>query len=122
MRDQYMRVADGFLVVYSITDKLSFDDMDRFIEQILAVKEVDQVPMVVIGNKCDLEVDRQVETYTGEKFAEKRKAAFLETSVKFGINIDEAFASIANDVVRMRTVCDFGQENKLERKKACVVC
>ena len=83
MRDHNLRISDGYLLIYSITNELSFDEVPNFMDQILRVKDADFVPTVIIGNKCDLEADRQVETKAGENLAEKYKAAFLETSAKF---------------------------------------
>ena len=60
MRDQYMRTGEGFLLVYSITNRSSFEEIGNFREQILRVKDAESVPMVLCGNKCDLEEDRQV--------------------------------------------------------------
>ena len=54
MRDQYMRTGEGFLCVYAITSRSSFDEISAFREQILRVKDEDHVPMVLVGNKCDL--------------------------------------------------------------------
>ena len=59
MRDQYMRTGQGFLIVYSIIARASFDEVSSFREQILRVKDADKVPMVICGNKVDLEADRQ---------------------------------------------------------------
>jgi GTPase SAR1 family protein len=57
---QYMRTGQGFLIVYSIISRSSFDEVNAFREQILRVKDADRVPMVICGNKVDLESDRQV--------------------------------------------------------------
>merc|ERR1712072_1429183 len=59
MRDQYMRTGQGFLCTYAITSRSSFDEITSFREQILRVKDEDKVPMVLVGNKCDLEEERQ---------------------------------------------------------------
>ena|SRR3990167_2914667 len=120
MRDQYMRSGEGFIVVYSITDKSSNEELVTYIEQILRVKDVDYIPMVIIGNKCDLESDRQVETQAGEIVAEIHKAAFFETSAKFGINIDEAIVALSKKIVQIRSIGN--AKNKSEKKKPCVVC
>ena len=56
MRDRYMRTGQGFLLVYSITSRQSFEELETFREQILRVKDADKVPMVVVGNKIDMEV------------------------------------------------------------------
>jgi GTPase KRas len=58
MRDQYMRTGQGFVMVYSITSRSSFDEINSFREQILRVKDKDYVPILLAGNKCDLERER----------------------------------------------------------------
>jgi len=60
MREQYMRTGEGFLLVYSITSRTSFEEITQFQQQILRVKDKDYFPLIIVGNKCDLEVDRQV--------------------------------------------------------------
>ena len=60
MREQYMRTGEGFLLVYSITSRQSFEEIITFQQQILRVKDKDYFPMIVVGNKCDLEAEREV--------------------------------------------------------------
>lgn len=60
MREQYMRTGEGFLLVYSITSRQSFEEIMTFQQQILRVKDKDYFPITVVGNKCDLEGERQV--------------------------------------------------------------
>ncbi len=60
MREQYMRAGEGFLLVYSITSRQTFEEIVTFQQQILRVKDRDYFPMIVVGNKCDLEGERQV--------------------------------------------------------------
>lgn len=55
-----MRNGEGFILVYSITSRLSFEEISTFFEQIRRVKDRDSFPMVLVGNKCDLESERQV--------------------------------------------------------------
>jgi small GTP-binding protein len=62
MREQYMRTGEGFLLVYSITDRQSYEEIMTFQQQILRVKDKDYFPMIVVGNKCDLDGERQVST------------------------------------------------------------
>lgn len=62
MREQYMRTGEGFLLVYSITSRQSFEEIMTFQQQILRVKDKDYFPIIVVGNKCDLENERQVST------------------------------------------------------------
>ena len=51
MRDQYMRTGQGFLIVYSCTSPSSFHEVSQFRDQILRVKDADNVPIVIVGNK-----------------------------------------------------------------------
>jgi GTPase SAR1 family protein len=60
MREQYMRTGEGFLLVYSITARDSFEEISTFHQQILRVKDQDSFPVIVVANKCDLEYERQV--------------------------------------------------------------
>ena len=122
MRDQYMRVGEGFLVVYSITDKSSFAEMTQLIQHVLRVKELDYAPMVIAGNKCDLEPERQVEILAGEKVAAKYQAAFFETSAKFAVNVDEAIFALARATIEFCAHHGHRKGNKQSRKKQCVVC
>ena len=55
-----MRTGEGFLLVYSITSRNSFDEISTFHQQILRVKDKDYFPVIVVANKCDLEYERQV--------------------------------------------------------------
>ncbi len=54
MRDQYIRTGQGFILVYSIASRPSFDEINGIRDQILRVQDKDKVPMVLVGNKCDL--------------------------------------------------------------------
>lgn len=60
MREQYMRTGEGFLLVYSITSRSSYEEIMTFQQQILRVKDKDYFPIIVVANKCDLEGERQV--------------------------------------------------------------
>jgi GTPase SAR1 family protein len=60
MREHYMSSGEGFLLVYAITSRGSFEEIFDFQRQILRVKDAEHFPMVVIANKCDLEYERQV--------------------------------------------------------------
>lgn len=60
MREQYMRTGEGFLLVYSINSRQSFDEISTFQQQILRVKDKDYFPIIIVGNKCDLDSERVV--------------------------------------------------------------
>ncbi|GFO44058.1 ras-related protein rap-1b [Plakobranchus ocellatus] len=89
MRDLYMKNGQGFLLVYSITAQSTFNDLQDLREQILRVKDTDDVPMLLVGNKCDLEDERVVGKDQGSSLARMFQCAFLETSAKMKINVLE---------------------------------
>ncbi|KAJ7423201.1 GTP-binding protein Rit2 [Pitangus sulphuratus] len=60
MRDQYMRGGEGFIICYSITDRQSFQEAAEFKELIYRVRHTYDIPVVLVGNKIDLEEFRQV--------------------------------------------------------------
>ena len=60
MRDQYINSGQGFLLVYSVTSKRSFETAGELKEKIIQVKERDNFPIVLCGNKCDLEKERNI--------------------------------------------------------------
>ncbi|TKA76269.1 hypothetical protein B0A55_01847 [Friedmanniomyces simplex] len=98
MREQYMRTGEGFLLVYSITSRQSFEEMVTFQQQILRVKDKDYFPIIVVGNKCDLEGERQVSTEEGKQLARGFGCKFIETSAKSRINVDNAFYDIVREI------------------------
>lgn len=102
MRDQYMRTGDGFLCVYSITLQASFDEAINLHEHILRVKDADSVPFVLVGNKADLEEDREVSTEKGQNLANDLKCPFMESSAKTRTNVVEAFEALVREIKAAR--------------------
>ena len=94
MRDMYMRSGHGFLLVYDVTSTASFAEMAVFRNQILSSKDVDSVPLVILGNKCDIEDAREISTEQGSDLAVQLGAKFFEGSAKFRKNVDEAFFAV----------------------------
>uniref|UniRef100_A0A1I8IBI8 Ras-related protein M-Ras n=1 Tax=Macrostomum lignano TaxID=282301 RepID=A0A1I8IBI8_9PLAT len=102
MREQYMRKGDGFLLVYSVTDCKSFDDMRHFHTQILRVKDKEHYPMILVANKVDLVHSRRVCEEEGKQLASQLKIQYIETSAKDPpFNVDEAFHSVVQ-AIRMQ--------------------
>lgn len=100
MREQYMRNGEGFLLMYSITSRMSFEEIETFHQQICRVKDRDYFPMVLIANKCDLESDRQVSSQEGRDLAKQYGCQFVETSAKVRIHVDDAFYEVVRDIRR----------------------
>ncbi|KAK3848626.1 MAG: ras family-domain-containing protein [Linnemannia gamsii] len=100
--DQFMRTGDGFICVYSIASMSSFQELVGYRDQIWRAKGSRRVPIVITGNKCDLEDggEREVRTDVGALFAERSSALFVETSAKTGVNIHEMFTELVREIER----------------------
>ncbi|KAJ8269306.1 hypothetical protein COCON_G00119130 [Conger conger] len=104
MRDLYMKNGQGFALVYSITAQSTFNDLQDLREQILRVKDTDDVPMILVGNKCDLDEERVVGKEQGQNLARQwNSCAFLESSAKSKINVNEIFYDLLPLSLRARS-------------------
>ncbi|KAH3743983.1 Ras GTPase [Pelomyxa schiedti] len=91
MRDQYMRTAQSFIFVYSITSRSSLEHLMVFREYAQRAKDNTYPAMVLCGNKYDLESERRVSTEEGTRLALDWKCPFRETSAKTRFNVEEVF-------------------------------
>ena len=95
MSVQVIKTSDAVVLVYSISDRKSFDALDKWLLKISEASDISKKPIIIIGNKSDLDEDkRQVSYEEGENFAKSKGYNFYETSAKNGANINEAFNDI----------------------------
>ncbi|XP_048584039.1 ras-related protein Rap-2b [Nematostella vectensis] len=105
MRESYIRSADGFVLVYSVTDEWSFHAMTTICEQIIRVKREKtsvRPPIVLVGNKCDLESDRRISYQDGVLLSKRFTCPFFETSAKDDIGVEDVFTELTRHVKRSR--------------------
>ena len=95
----YYKGAKGAFVVYDITRKGSFESIEKWVNDLTSTADK-KLTIVVIGNKCDLEDQRQITKEQGEEKANKLEVAFLETSAFSGENLDKAFDKMMNEVYK----------------------
>lgn len=100
MADQWYQFGRGFLLVYSVTDRASFEALSGLYAAINAAKLAHAVPAVVVSNKCDLEHLRTVSSADGQALARSLGAPFVETSALDGVNVDLAFDELVRRVRR----------------------
>jgi Ras-related protein Rab-1A len=86
----YFKSAHGFLIVYDITNRNSFNNLNSWID-LVSQHNQNTACNFIVGNKCDLNNQRAIDIEEGKKFAFSKKFNFMETSAKNNINIDIAF-------------------------------
>lgn len=103
MRDLYIRNGQGFLLVYSIINAQTFIDVQPLRGQIHRVKGQVTSPIVLAGNKCDMEAERAVTTRDGEALATEWGCPFFETSAKTNYNVHDMFAEVVRQICKRKT-------------------
>ena len=111
LRDQYMRTGEGFLLVFALNDATSFADISQYREQITRVNDRENVPMVLVGNKCDVP-KWDVNISDVKDTATSYKIPFIETSAKTSIGVEDAFSILVRQVKT---------DKKRQRKKKLVL-
>ncbi|XP_001362521.1 GTP-binding protein Rit2 [Monodelphis domestica] len=115
MRDQYMRGGEGFIICYSVTDRQSFQEAAGFKELIYQVRHTYDIPLVLVGNKIDLEQARQVSTEEGLSLAREYTCAFFETSAALRFYVDDVFYGLVREI-RKKESMPLLMGKKLKRK------
>jgi len=98
MRDLYMKNGQGFVLVYSIIAQSTFNDLPELRDQILRVKDTDKVPMVLVGNKCDLADQRVITSEQGENLSKRFDCRFVEASAKTKHNVEQIFYDLIRQI------------------------
>ena len=93
----YYKGSKGALVVYDITQKKTFENIEKWINDLKAAGDP-KITIILIGNKNDLDDKRQVSKDQGEEKARSFGCAFLETSAYSGDNIDKAFNLMVKEI------------------------
>jgi small GTP-binding protein len=116
MRDLYIKNADGIILVYSITSRETIRELDNIYDQINMINP--SIPLMLCGNKCDLEDDRVVETMEGQEYANEYGADFMETSSALPLNVEEVFNNLLTSI-------DANMKNtevlRLGKKRKCCI-
>ncbi|XP_057350648.1 GTPase HRas-like isoform X1 [Manis pentadactyla] len=97
MRDQFLCTAEGFLCMFAINNTKSFKDIHEYREQIKQLKDSDDVPIVLVGNKCDLPA-RTVESQQAQDLARSYGIPYIETSAKTRQGIEDAFYILVREI------------------------
>ena len=93
----YYRGAHGIIVVYDVTDQVSFNNVKQWLQEIDRYA-CESVNKLLVGNKCDLSTKKLVDYNTAKEFADGLGIPFLETSAKNATNVEQAFMTMAREI------------------------
>lgn len=126
IRDNYFRSGEGFLCIFSITEDESFQATQDFREQILRVKNDENIPFLLVGNKCDLEERRKVTYQEAGDRAKQWGVTYVETSAKTREHVDKVFFDLMREIrarkmEENKTNNGRGKDKNKRKKIKCVI-
>jgi Ras-related protein Rap-1B len=118
MRELYMKQGQGFLLVFSITSMSSLHELAELREQIIRIKDDPNVPLVIVGNKSDLEEDRVVSRQRAYELSQRwGNAPYYETSARRRANVDEVFVDLCRQIIRKDMYLTQMRDQELETRR-----
>ena len=90
----------GYVLVYSIASRASFDMIQTVYDEILNYTGTEHIPCVVVGSKSDLHVQRQISEEEGKELAKQLKSAWVETSARHDVNVAKVFELMLGETER----------------------
>ncbi|XP_037940209.1 ras-related protein Rab-43 [Teleopsis dalmanni] len=107
----YYRSANGVIIVYDITKRSSFSNLQKWIEEVRRYT-ASNVLLILVGNKCDLEEEREVEFDEAQQMCQYIPEILfvMETSAKENMNVEDAFLCLATELKRRHDVSDVKQD------------
>ena len=112
----YYRGAHGIIVVYDITDRESFDNIKQWLKEIDKYAH-ENVNILLVGNKIDREVKRQVSYDEALELASEYKIKYVETSAKTNVNVEKAFLDLSADIKARITLTPVSSPYDFNRNK-----
>ncbi|KAM9950103.1 hypothetical protein ACTFIT_011336 [Dictyostelium discoideum] len=98
LKNNYILNGNAFIIVYSICCKGSFKEVKNIMDNIINIKDCQNIPIIIVGNKIDIdEKERKVSTLEGKNLAKQLNCLFIETSAKQNLNISKIFTTLVKD-------------------------
>ena len=116
LNKQYYKMADCILLVYDITERSSFEEIDYYIKEIKNNCNED-IKVILLGNKSDLKDKRDISQEEGANLADKNHFMFRETSCEQNYNVADAFESIIILTVNEKLKREEKEEKKQQKQQ-----
>jgi GTPase SAR1 family protein len=121
--NDFMKKADAFIIVYSVKDKKSFNNIERWITEAKNKTSSKKIQFFILGNNCDEINERQVGIDEIKQFVEKDNYKFFEISSTNKEDLEESFNEIFSDVINtVYSDSDFSELEVERKNKRCCDC
>jgi len=107
----YYRGADGIIMVYDVTSTESFHHVNDWLKEVNRYA-AEGTSKLLVGNKSDRTADKVVTAEQAKEFADELGIAFLETSAKSAKNVEEAFLTLASELIKQREARGSSKDSK----------
>ncbi len=123
---QIFKGADGIILVYDVNEEITFTKIQNWMDQIKSNVSKDEISLVLLGNKCDLE-ERVISKEKGQEMADSLDVSYYETSALMGTGINEAFEGLTKKIMKKknlintdgRTISLSSSQKPKKKKKEC---
>jgi Ras-related protein Rab-1A len=112
--NQYYKGADGIILIFDITDQNSFDKIQDWINQINSNTQTDEIGLILIGNKKDLDSNRVITFKEGDALGKELGIKYFETSALSGEGIEEAFKYVAKEILKKKKLDNNDDKGKID--------
>ena len=122
----FFHSANGVFLVFDITDKKSFENLNKWIEDVKENSPKD-CKYIIIGNKSDLSDQRTISTFEIDNFVKEKKSSYFEVSAKNDEGLNEAFINLSKEIIKDKNQEEiyqiYGHKNSIiiegNNKKCC---
>ncbi|KAJ7721388.1 P-loop containing nucleoside triphosphate hydrolase protein, partial [Mycena metata] len=114
------REGQGFILAYSITSRSTFDRLEVFHQSVRRAKRGNPI-LLLVGNKCDRPLAREVSREEGAVLARQFGCDFFETSAKTGLNVERVFTALVRALRPTKAISAGPESAKDVKKKKCII-
>ncbi|XP_053548922.1 GTP-binding protein REM 1 [Bombina bombina] len=115
--DNPMRTGNAYIIVYSITDRASFESASELRIQLRRTRQSENIPIILVGNKTDLVRSREVSVEEGRACAVVFDCKFIETSAVLQHNVRELFEGMVRQIRLRRDGADTSESCRLRHQR-----
>ena len=119
MLDSWIAYADGFILVYAIDDRESYDVIKSRYDRIVKTKKIEKPCIIMVGNKCDLVENRKIGKAEAEELTKMLGVSFMEVSALEKINVKECFLGIAQELLHNSLSIHTNNDEKTKKRCYC---